>query len=73
VVGAFQHWNACDGISYILGVVSGLLVGIVIFAIVEYNIQRERTKNDIKYYEEMLSVLDGIQIIKDDENGTEEK
>jgi hypothetical protein len=62
-----------DGISYILGVVSGLLVGIVIFAIVEYNIQRERTKNDIKYYEEMLSVLDGIQIIKDDENGTEEK
>lgn len=62
-----------DGTSYILGVVSGLLIGIVIFAVVEYNIQRERTKNDIKYYEEMLSVLDGIQIIKDDENGTEKK
>lgn len=62
-----------DGTSYILGVVSGLLIGVFIFAIVEYNIQRERSKNDIKYYEEMLSVLDGIQIIKDDENGTEEK
>jgi len=62
-----------DGTSYILGIVSGFLIGVVIFAIVEYNIQRERSKNDIKYYEEMLSVLDGIQIIKDDENGTEEK
>lgn len=58
-----------DGISYIFGLMSGFLVAIILFAIVEYNIRKERTKKDIQYYEELLSVLDEMSVKPEVENG----
>lgn len=59
-----------DWMFFIFGLLCGFLISIIIFAIVECNLQKERSSKDIKYYEDLLALIDEIKIdVPEEKNG----